>query len=287
MTPDNFEQEEHYTVRGAGDGSGITWCPLNIHKEADEVVKGVTVEEAVPFALGPDEDYLPVQESGDGSITNQRTHFTPIAEEESNAYAVPTVPMSLLPGFSQQPQQAIHNTLQQRKQLNKLVKKLEGLKQKHMEQLDAREALEQEKNEQKYRLKMYEENMNEKVTAMKNRIKDKKKELEECVSEKQKIVLEEEIANEKRSIADAELERLRLENRSYTANVELAEMEKSLVETKVKTLWLEMEISQLESQILVEEKDAVIRDLKSEAHESRVIQDIHHSLASLMIDKKD
>ena len=179
------------------------------------------------------------------------------------------------------------------RQTNELIKQNEKLKQQLKEEVDAKEAIRQQKEQLTDQFTQYQKTAMEKEEAAKTKLEQMERQLEKCKEKMSEmelehkkicIALEEEIASLKQEI-DAEkkkneLEMLRLENKLYKAEKELSDKENVI-------LVKEKEIEKLDKKIALDTKDAEIQKLKKENRALRKGHSLSRSLSSLRVSEDD
>ena len=197
------------------------------------------------------------------------------------------------------------------KELEEQKKKVEVLEKRLEKEIEAKNALQQERDELETRLKQYQEFATNAIKAAEDKIKEKNHELERCKEkisemqtdhrkeiakvEKEKremesehqaiaVKLEEEIASLKKERDSAhqktENEMLRLENK-------LCKAEKQIVQQDNLILQQVLTITELNAKITENSKDAEIQKLKRENRRLKKGKSLSRSLSDLKIDEED
>ena len=263
------------------------------------------------FTVGPGEIHRESESSGlldpgvgtENGSNEQDTTSKPVQEisdEPQEALSETTAYMYLSSGM-----------IARLKQLEEQKKKVEVLEKRLEEEIEAKNALQQERDELENTLEQYQEYATKEKGAAEEKIKEKEQELEKCKenmsvmkTDHQKEVarveskkremeleynsvvakLEEEIANLKKERDDkdqkTEVEMLRLENR-------LCKAEKQIIQKDYLILEQQMTILKLNKKITEESKDTEIQKLKRENRQLRKGKSLSHSLSDLKIDEED
>lgn len=263
-------------------GSGNTMTA----NEDDIGDEEVSIDQSIPVPTSPGESNTDSQE--------EHPRFT-IDSEQETKNEVPTKKRAVfISSFNTAHEKLLEIHDEEQEKLSKRIKELEKQLQ---QEIDAKEALQREKDEIDHQFSKFKTIATEKEKNSERVIKEKEEELEKLKKkfseiEKEKkeneLKYEEEIKQRKEEVKNlrkkleeekqaAEYELMKLERDLFKAEKELAKKENVILEQKCEKL-------QLEKKIDLCSKDAEIRKLKVEKNKLMRGESLHQSLSSLNID---